>query len=381
MEPTELVVRLSGSTNGNGGAWASLLAAFREQPHSPRAVADAQGVSVQHVYDVIDALDPLGLVENTTEDVGLTPAGSALFEAYTDARQAVGGEAIHHIARSTSRRTVMTRLVDRPHRPSDLADGPDDPSRDMVRRVIRSFEARNWVRQRDDGTVAVTDGGLATWATYDRLETATRQAIQKAPFLNRIGPHHELPPLTTLRHATLVEPTVHDSNPMLDASLELANARSDPVDEIRTIVPVFIPVMFEEFSKLVKLRTSYGIVFYQKLFTPKHIGYLLGSIVAPTVTVRILDESVSYGVGLYDDAMLASVREGAQDPGAGLRTTNERLYEWGESMFEAHWEAGVSLTDVFLDGIRQLAFRQKDDQGDDQSGGFSIREMLDSSDS
>lgn len=355
MEAASMLTRMSGTSSRVDEGWRPLMQALSEGPRRPRNFADDLDISHQRVYNVRETLEPAGLLEDTVDGLVLTPSGEAALTAYNTAREIIEEENIGLLARSKTRREVMSKLFEGPCWLRKICEGPNSPSKESVRRAIRAFEQREWVEKDATGQMRLADCGQTVWSVYRQLETEVRQAIQKAPFCNRLGKYYDLPPLHLLKKSDLVEPTPNNPYPSLDASLELAQARSNPVDKIRTVVFGYVPVMFEEFSNLLKWNTEFEIVFdkktYEDLLKSAPFKYLFGSVVTPTVDAKVLDESIFYGVGLYDRGVLVGVRNDPEDPGCSITSYDDEVYSWGEELFETHWNAGTPLSKILFNEL------------------------------
>lgn len=336
----------------------SLLRSIRIDRRRPQSLAPVHGTTRQRIYRLVERFVSAGLVDRASDGIVLTPSGMAVLEAYVQARAELGVDAIRYLAGSENRPAILRAPRDGSARKRNLSHGESAPSRTTVHRSIHAFQERGWVATDADGRHALTDAGSDALAASDRLRTIAEQAIEKAPFLNRFGAYRDLLSLEPFSEADLVVPTIHEGNPMFDTSVELAKLRTDPVAELRSAVPIFTPVMFEVFRPLIDHKTRIWVAFdwkaYRQLITPETIRYLFAALAVPAIRVRVLDEDLPYGVGLFDDAMMVAVRMDASDPGVAITATHPDLYAWARGLFDEHWADGTDISNELHRHARQL---------------------------
>jgi hypothetical protein len=356
MEPTLIIRRLAGTTNQGGGLDSHTALRAATNGVTATALAEHQDTTRPTVYRALEPFCEAGLLADD-DGFRLTDAGAALLDAYERAAEAVEPDALAFLAGSDNRPAVLRALADGPARKATLAAG-DGASRPTVHRAIDAFEQRAWARREGGGWVA-TAAGLTALETFETLKTATEQAIAKGPFLERFGASDRLP-LPALEGADLVEPTQEAPHAILDASIEAAGIHGEPIDRLRTLVPVFSASMFAEFEPLVDRDTTLEIVYtesvFRKLTHPRYIPYLAKAVLTPTVDVRVYPDTIDWGIGIYDETVMLA---GADETGgrAGVVGQVPQLRTWATETFTERQEDSVSPSQRLVDWLRRWVGR------------------------
>jgi hypothetical protein len=138
------------------------------------------------------------------------------------------------------------------------------------------------------------------------------------------------------------------------------------------VIPVFSPVMHSSFGRLVDHDTTIEAVYdaesYSEMCTPRYAHYLAGAIVAPNVTFRIYPESLTYGVGQYDDAGMIAAYLDLEDQEAGIASTDDRILEWVDGTFAEIWEQSEPAAGYFRDCVRRYVGKQAPRDGSTPDG-------------
>jgi predicted transcriptional regulator len=146
-------------------------------------------------------------------------------------------------------------------------------------------------------------------------------------------------------------------------------AGDETIDHIKTVCPVFSPAMFDVFGQVVDLGTDIEIVFdaevRKELSRKRNLHYLAGAVAAPNLEVRFLSETLTYGVGIYDDTGMAVAYTDREGHEAGIATQNEALLEWIDDQFTTYWERGEGPSEYVRNRIRRY-FDDEADSGSEQ---------------
>jgi len=352
IDPTYIVRRTAGISNQDGGMETEHALRAAVEPIGATELADRQETTRPTVYR---ALEPFVEADLLAQNDGfeLTDAGAAFLNAYERAVSEVAPAALEWLARSDQRPQLLRTLQRGRARKAELADGPESPSRATVHRAVNSFEQRGWVT-RCDGYWLPTAAGNAALEQFDQLCTATEQAVTKADFLDRFGAADQIP-LTALADAEQVLPTAERPHALLDASVKAAGIHGEPVDHLRTLVPVFSPVVFSEFESLVDDATTFEVLYtesaFKQLTQPRHIHHLTAGLLASNVDVRVYSDSLAWGIGIYDETVMLA---GANETGvhAGVIDQAEPLRSWATETFEHYWQQGSPPSRRFMDWLR-----------------------------
>ena len=339
-----------------------LLRTLQDAPLSPQSLADQTDIPRQRVYRVLDPLDSLGVVDHPESMFRLTGTGTALLTACTEATATITPETIGYLARSTHRGRLLQQLADGPVSRRELSDDPNAPSDSTIRRSLRTFEEYGWLTRTADNRVKATDMGTRVAETFRWLVDATEQILAADPFLRRLGDRSTDLPFTALADAELVVATPENPHAPLSAAIDHTGLRDamagdETIDHIKTVCPVFSPAMFDVFGQVVDLGTGVEIVFdaevRQELSRKRNLHYLAGAVAAPNLDVRFLSETLTYGVGIYDDTGMAVAYTDREGHEVGIATQNEALLEWIDDQFVTYWDRGEGPSEYVRNRIRR----------------------------
>jgi predicted transcriptional regulator len=309
-----------------------------EDGSSAAALAERFGISRRQVYRVLEPLVEAGAVSNEG-GFRANSAGNRLFDAYETAVGTLGAEGVASLVTSEHRLSILRALRDEPRSKRDLVESETLPSRATVHRSVAVMEQNGWVEKAGDGRLRLTEDGVDALTTFESLVVSAEEAVEKAPFLRNLDGGVDLP-LTLLRNSSLVVERGEDPFALLEASVEAADIRGDGVGHVRTIVPFFSPVMFEEFESLVDRETTFEVIYtartFRQLTSPRHARYLAGFLLAPNVKVRVHPEEFTWGLGLYDETvMVAGSTESSEQ--AAVVGQSDDLTTWANEMFDDLW--------------------------------------------
>jgi len=323
------------------------LIALLEYLHHRRrgpAIVDTLDVSSEAVYRRLGELRDLEFVADLDgERFEATRAGTKAANSYQRAATQLGDATIAYLVGSESRPQLLTRLADAPARKATLAADESLPSRTTIQRVIAQFDEYGWIQRTDEGAFQLTQPAIAAYEEYERLHTAMTQAVEKAPCL-RLLAEWANPPLDVLTETELVVKRDDDPHAMLDAAVEAADIRDRTLSHVRSVTPLFDPLMFDIFGEFVDLGTQFEVIFdqqaYSELTKPANLHYFAGALVAPNVQVRIHPDTLKTGLGIYDRTVLLGGST-VHDQEAGVTGSSEQFREWADTTFETVWNESV----------------------------------------
>jgi len=323
------------------------LIALLEYLHRSRpgpTVVDTFDASSEAVYRRLGDLKDIEFVVDLDGDqFEATRAGMKAAGAYQRAAVELGDATIAYLVGSESRAQLLVRLADAPARKATLAADELLPSRTTIQRVIAQFDEYGWIQRTDEGAFQLTQPAIAAYEEYKRLHAAMTQAIEKAPCLRLLAEWAD-PPLDVLTDTELVVKRNDDPHAMLDAAVEAANIRDRTLSHVRSITPLFDPLMFDIFGEFVDRGTQFEVVFdhqaYSELTRPANLHYFAGALVAPNVQVRLHPDTLQTGLGIYDGTVLLGGST-VHDQEAGVTGSSEQFREWADATFETIWNESV----------------------------------------
>lgn len=324
------------------------------QPGS--ALVDTQNAGKETVYRRLGEFVDIGFVADQDGEVfELTRAGEKAVAAYRRVTDRVDDEIIAYLAGSPARGRTLEHLLQTPARKATLADNDQLPSRTTIHRIVTEFDERGWTQRTADGAIRLTTPAAKTYEEYEWLRVAIEQAIQKAPCLQRLAEWAD-PRLHLLAGTTLTMEQEGDPHALLNAAVEAANIRDGTLSEVRSITPLFEPLMFDVFGEFIDRGTEFQVVFdqrsYEELTQPSNAHYLAGALLSPNVSVRVHPERLHTGLGIYDDAVLLGGST-THERQAGVVGADEEFLSWATTTFDEIWAESVPPSDRLRSWVRQ----------------------------
>jgi predicted transcriptional regulator len=360
MESNELIRHLAGSAGDTDDAeTVRLLRELQSEPASPAVLSDRCAVARSSVYRLLDPLVDGGLITRGDATLELTGGGHLLVRDYDWATERLGNDAVAFLAGSHHRQRTLQAVGAAPQHLHALTE--EYGSRSTVRRSIRGCEAREWVRQIDEGRYTATAEGRRALVTYQTLAETATQVQAKAPFLQRFGSRSMDLPRGVLNDAGLVASTAEEPHAVLNAVIDLAGLRQarqgdGTLDHVRTVCPIFSPVMYDIFGSFVDSGTRMELVFdiesYREMCSPSHAHYLAGAVIAPNLDLRIYPEVLTFGIGYYDGAAMVAAYADREDNDAGVISEASPFVDWVNDTFDDLWVQSNSPTRHMIEQIR-----------------------------
>lgn len=304
-------------------------------------IADKHSTTRTTVYRQLDYLVDAGFIAR--EDVGsyqLTRAGKQAADAYRNTVSVVGDQTLEFLAGSSDRRVLLKEMKKGARTKAAFSSGNDLPSRTTVHRAFELFDDRSWIQETEDGRYGISEDARVAIIEYEQLAVRIQQAAEKSPCVSTLA-YWADPPLDALTGSELVVEPDDGQHAMLNATIESANLRDDGLDQLRTVVPVFDPVMYDVFNQYIDSETTFEIIFdqetYQELTEPKRLHYLARSILAPNTTIRIHPDPLYTGLGIYNGCTVMLGGSSRLNPDAGIVSNKATLLRWANEKFEELW--------------------------------------------
>lgn len=271
----------------------------------------------------------------------LTYGGVFVLEAIESCLEELSREQLSFLTRSAQPVQLLRTLRTRPATQTELTHpGDGSPSRITVWRALQAFVNYGWC-ETDSSSYHLTSSGEAALATYEQLLVLGKQAIKKAPFLQRLSTKWEGFPTD----AEVVASEPASPGLVVEAALNLCDPQTR---QFRILTSVFNPTLFAGYHKLLKLGVVLEPVVdasvYEQICANEDFHYLLDNSEYDRYTLSRLENSLTLGIGLYDKRKIAigaynEVGEGNHI--AVLISEHEDLIEWGTKVYETYREEAL----------------------------------------
>ncbi|WP_394351370.1 transcriptional regulator FilR1 domain-containing protein [Halobaculum saliterrae] len=298
-------------------------------------------MSRKAIYRRIREFREIGFaIDGSDGEVRMTRSAVKAIGAYRCVAAQTDPAAIAYLTNSESRRDLLRTLVATSADKAELAADEQLPSRSTVHRTLDRLDDLEWVDRTTDGRFTATSRAVVDLERIDWLVEAIRQAIAKAPALRRMS-YWVDPPLHALAGGDLVVETPTDPNALLSAAVDAADLRTEGLSHVRSITPVFDPVMLDLFGNYIDRDTTQQIVFdrrtYRQLTRPGRIHYLAGAVLAPNVEVRIHPEPLYTGLAIYNRETVMVGGSTRHTTDAAVVGAGAALRRWADTTFENIW--------------------------------------------
>ena len=326
-----------------------ILRALGGTASTPTGIENQDIVSRQTASTHLSAFARHGLINQKVSaplEYTLTYGGIVVLEAVETCLEDVTREQLSFLTRSPRPLQLLRTLRTRPATRNELTtSGEDSPSSVTIWRSLQAFEDYGWCETKS-GSYHLTASGKQALAAYEELLVMGEQTIEKAPFLQRLSTRWEDFPIHALTDAEVVASEPASPGLVVEAALKLCDPKTR---HFRILTSVFNPTLFAGYHKLLKL----GVVLepivdasvYEEICDNEGFHYLLDNSAYERYQLSRLEDSLTLGIGLYDDRKVAigvynEVGEGNHI--AVLISSHEDLIEWGTQVYEAYSAEALS---------------------------------------
>jgi predicted transcriptional regulator len=204
--------------------------------------------------------------------------------------------------------------------------------------MLQTFTTYGWVTARN-GKQHLTSAGRRALDAYDDLALTIEQVAEKAVWLQRLNPERVDFPVHALTDAEIIASGPHSPGMVLGAALKLWDPH---LSRFRTLTSIFNPTLFTAYNKLLWLGLQGEAIVDQSVYTELHkenMEYFLDNSEFGGFQILRLEESLTLGIGLYDDRKVAvgTYNEtGEGDHIAMLLSSNDALVEWGRDLYNSY---------------------------------------------
>jgi len=327
-----------------------ILQSLDGQPRTPSMIRTAGEFSRQTVSKHLTHLSEYGLTKPGSEQgsYALTAGGALALSAFEQCFESIHREQLVALTRSTHALPVLRTLRTGPARPSELMDASTKgPSRATVQRTLELFDSAGWTSY-GRGMHSVTSAGIQAIDAYDELAVTIEQVIAKAPWLQRLDPLPIAIPVRALVDAKVVVSSPDSPGIVLGAALGLCDPR---LSRFRALTSIFNPTLFRAYDTLLKLGLAGEAIVDHSVYTHLHeegLEHFLDDSEYEHFQIGHLEESLTLGIGLYDDrkvAIGAYNETGEGDHIAMLLSSNDALVEWGSDLYETYRATAFSTAE------------------------------------
>lgn len=325
-----------------------ILRALDGTASTPTGIENQGIVSRQTASEHLAAFARHGLINqkpSTPLEYTLTYGGVFVLEAVEDCLTEISCEQLSYLTRSSRPLQLLRTLRTRPATRSELTiPGEDAPSSVTIWRALQTFVEYGWC-ETESGSYSLTSTGEHALSVYEELLRLGEQALEKAPFLQRLSTTWSDFPTHALTDAELVASKPASPGLVVESALKLCDPQTR---EFRILTSVFNPTLFAGYHKLLKL----GVVLepivdasvYETICTNDDFHYLFDNSAYERYTLSRLEDSLTLGIGLYDERKIAigaynEVGEGNHI--AVLISEHEDLIEWGTKIYETYREEAL----------------------------------------
>lgn len=319
------------------------LQALNGSTSTPTGIENQGIVSRQTASNHISTFARHGLINEKASaplEYTLTYGGFFVLDAVESCLKKLSREELSFLTRSPQPLQLLRTLRARSATRNELTtSGEDSPSSITIWRALQAFVDYGWCETKS-GSYHLTSAGEQALAAYEELLVMGEQAIEKAPFLQRLSLNWDGFPTHALPETEIVASKPASPGLVVESALKLCDPQTR---HFRILTSVFNPTLFAGYHKLLKL----GVVLepivdasvYERICNNEDFHYLLDNSDYERYTLSRLEESLTLGIGLYDDRKVAIGAYNEVGDGnhiAVLISTHEDLIEWGTKIYETY---------------------------------------------
>jgi predicted transcriptional regulator len=299
-------------------------------------------VSRQTTVSHLETLRNHGFVKNHNTGIEPTSGGEILLEIFEECLETLSEEELARLTRSQHPINILHSLAQASCRTSDLpAAVSSKPSRSAVNRFLDFSDKRDWTRD-ESGTQQITAAGKEALIAYDTLSASVEQIIKKAAWLQRLPLKDATFPVCELPDAKVIASDTDHPAAVLWNALKLIDLR---ISRFRALCSIYNPILYHAYKMMLDHGVEAEAILdwssYVEASRNEHTHYAVHSSEYSNYQPMYLKESDTLGIGLYDSRKVAIGAYNEKGRGkhiAMLVSSNDRLVEWGEQLFESYRE-------------------------------------------
>ncbi|WP_394743103.1 helix-turn-helix transcriptional regulator [Natronococcus roseus] len=320
-----------------------ILQMINDGPVTPSKIADQGLVSRKTASEYLSEFQECAFVNlNQDQQHVLTYAGKFALELVRDCLERITRDQLAFLSRSPRPLQFLQSLRAGLTEPCEFANASSNsPGRATIWRTFQTFEKCGWCESQPRG-YRLTAKGEKALSAYQRLLEQSKQIIAKSPFLQRLSTEFTDFPAHALTDAELVFSEPASPGLVVEAALKLCDPRTR---HFRILTSVFQPTLFKAYYQITRLGLTVEPIVdrtvCKQIVQNDSLHYLLDNSKRDNYTLRCLEESLTLGIGLYDDRKVAIGAYNEVGDGnhvAMILSSNDELIEWGRRKYERYRE-------------------------------------------
>lgn len=238
-------------------------------------------------------------------------------------------EGVAFLTGSAGRVAVLRALAEAPQRPCELRERTE-ASRTAIHRTLSGFEARGWVRKRDD-RYSLTAAGRHVHEQYEALATAVEVGDRFSGFLPTY-PHADDLPFPFDGEVEVATPTEPQASETF-----FFERLPDDADLLRGFTPILTQRLADSLDPTLEAGTTVELVYdesYARQALESYPETMTVAMESEAVTVHVVPERIESGLVVADADVFLKAYGQRGEPRACLHSTDERLHAWATDRFE-----------------------------------------------
>ncbi|EMA41998.1 transcriptional regulator FilR1 domain-containing protein [Halococcus hamelinensis] len=335
----------------------AILRALRERSAKPGELAERAGVDRTPVYTALEDLEESGAVAAIEGRRKMTAAGDVAVRETATACEAVGREAISHLASSTdnNRFRVLSGIDDGLSR-GEMVHDDAYPSRSTINRAMEDFEASEWITPRPESMV--TKEGKEILDAYEELHRVVGIVVEKIAYLRLVDPKKIEFPIELIADAEVVESR---PNRPQRADEHLRQRMLEGFDHARMFSRYYSEAGVETMLRALDEGSTWESVSPLPSHNPlpdsrTEIRHFRECIAADGADWRVYPDDLPIDLIIFDDDRVLFGSDEALETtrrDAMLDSTNPALIAWATELFEDYHQQASTPLDYLLDPVRE----------------------------
>lgn len=334
-----------------------ILQALRERSAKPGELADRADVDRTPVYTALEDLEESGAIASIEGRRKMTAAGDVAVRETTSACEAVGREAIAHLASSTdnNRFRVLEGISEGLSR-GEMVHDASYPSRSTINRAMEDFEASEWITPRPGSSV--TKEGKEVLDAYAELNRIVGIVAEKIGYLQLVDPKKTDLPIELLADGEVVQSR---PNRPQRADAHLRERMLEGFGHAKMFSRYYSEAGVEIMLNAIEKGSTWESVSPLPSHNPlpdsrAEIRHFRECIAADGADWRVYPDDLPIDLIIFDeervllgsDETLETTRRDAI-----LDSTNPELVAWAIDLFDEYHEQASTPLDFLLDPVRE----------------------------